>query len=132
MSYNAWPGYADVVDVEFVKEQAPNSWEKLMKILEGADEDIDAFALYIDKDETMPFDDTEIKLLDNIWNELRKEFNNNTDMTLSIGYLSLEGTSRGNQLEDGTYFFVEDYYNLKPKAKQFANKIERKMWVNFG
>ena len=132
MSYDAYPNCADVVSREFVIQQAPKSWMKLQDVLGEAEQSIATFAVYIDTSDDNLFSDDEMETLDGIWEKLQKEFKNNTDMVLGIGWFDDEEPSRGNDLEGGVYFHVSDYKVLKPKAEQFRSEIEHKLWVTFG
>lgn len=132
MSYDAYPNCADVVEQGFVAEQAPNNWPQLLNVVEKAGEDVASLAMFIDREDDNIFNLDEEEAVLALWEEVQIEFQNNTDMELSIGYFDAENGGRGNGIDGGAYFYVSNYETFKPKAEQFRDKVEHLQWVNWG
>lgn len=129
MSYDAYPNCANVVEQGFVAEQAPNNWPQLLDAVETAGEDFTSLAILIDGN---IFSLDEEEAMQALWEAVQKEFQSNTDMELSIGYFDAEDGGRGNEIDDGAYFYVSNYETFKPKAEQFRDKIKHRQWVVWG
>lgn len=133
MSYNAWPACADVVGIEFVQEQAPKAWAELNVFVGKHKITIDDIAVYIDRDYDIDsLESEEHDTLMALWEAIQKEFQDNTDMELSMGYFEPEASSRANEIDNGAYFYVSNYEVFKPKAEQFKDKVQHKQWITFG
>jgi hypothetical protein len=129
MSYETSASYADTVEIDFVKAQCPEEWEKFNLALLAGEIDFDAFCQCTSIEDELDADEPEAKAIDEAYEALQDAFRIKVALTLNIVYN--EKDDRGDELEGGS-FAVDGVWVLSEGGRNHKDSIERLFWTNGG
>lgn len=135
MGMGNYANFAEVIQEEFVKEQCPETFQKLLDVLLEADYSLETLAnsaQYDDLEGELTvdiFDEATIKKIVDAFDNLCNEFQEKIGLELMIKYHNAE--DRGDEV-NGVFWAVDGVYQLTPAAEKIKDKIERKFWTVFG
>ncbi len=132
MGYGA--GYAETVDEKLVKKICPKELKAFLKaIKETKEEDptggkftLESFAQNSQNGDDNP------KAVELAWCDLKEEFDNKTNLSLSLFYHSSEDDGDRYDEIDGAVWSVDGVYTLTPAGVKYGKFINRKFFVHFG
>ena len=133
MGMGTFANYADVISSEFLEEQCPEQYNKLISYIDKIGITIDDLAMYLDEytglDEWENIDEGQEDEIRSLYSLLQEEFNKKVELNLFIRYHSAE--DRYDEV-NGAFWSIEGVYEMTPEAKKIKSKIERMFWTTFG
>jgi hypothetical protein len=134
MGMGTYANHADTVEEQFVKEQCPETFQRLIHVLEQTNVTMKKFAsaaqyhsegdLHSDS-----VDENDVKKISDAYDAICKEFQEITGLGLEIRYHEAE--EKGDEV-DGVFWEVTGVYQLTPAGQKHKGNITRKFWTTWG
>lgn len=128
MGYSA--GYADVVDVKFLKKTCPKELKAFLTTVEDNDNvDLENVARDLELNEDNGYVTPKIK---KAYKALVASFNKQTSLQLGINFHDADESGDRYDEVNGVYWSVGGVWKLTTAGKKHEKHITRSFFVNFG